>query len=221
MYEIVTSFDRSSERLTVPDVDSQPGLIAYGDYCCPFSYLLWHSLGEYWRTAHDPPAVSWRPFDVHYNRRNDDGSLSKPAVNTFYERIAPTATETAASRGIELDLNAARGVDGQTAHSVSLVVRDEAGPSAADHFHELVFQAVWEQRRDISDPDVLTELAEEAGVLPSTLDDAMASGQYRQKRLDLYEQARSQGVTATPTLTFGEETREGALTADEIESFVG
>lgn len=202
------------------DDEPRSGLIAYGDYCCPFSYLLWHSLGEYWRTARDPPAVNWRPFDVHYNRRNDDGSLSKAAVDTFYNRIEATARQTAQERGIDLDLDVARGIDGRTAHSVSLVVRDEAGPGASDRFHELVFRALWEEGRDISDPDVLTELAEQAGVLPPTLDEKMSEGGYRSRRLAVYEHARSRDVTATPTLVYGDETREGALTPAEIERFV-
>lgn len=202
----------------MPAADQDHGLIAYGDYCCPFSYLLWHSLGEYWRTAASPPAVSYRPFDVHYNRRTDDGSLDTGAVETFYDRVSETAIRTADARGIDLDLTVARGVDARAAHSVGLLVRDEVG--AADEFHEAVFRALWEEGKDISDPDLLVDLAADAGMDPEVLDDQMASGRGKQKRTEAYEQALDLDITATPTLSFEGRTKEGALSVDEIEAFV-
>lgn len=194
------------------------GLIAYGDYCCPFSYLVWHSLGEYWRTAASPPAVSWRPFDVHYNRRTDDGSLDKGAVDTFYSRIQDTALRTADARGVDLDLSVARDVDARAAHSVALLVGDEVG--TADEFHEAAFQALWQDGKDIGDPDVLVDLAADAGMDPDMLDERMASGHGKTKRTEAYEEALDLDITATPTLLFEGQTKEGALSVEEIEAFV-
>lgn len=197
---------------------TEHGLIAYGDYCCPFSYLIWHSLGEYWRTAANPPAVSWRPFDVHYNRRTGNGSLDHEAVETFYDRIEDTALRTADARDVDLDLSAARGVDCRAAHSVALLIENEGG--SVDEFHEAAFSALWQDGRDLSDPDVLMELAESVGMDAELLDDRMASGYGKAKRTEAYEEALDFDITATPTLVFNGRTKEGALSVEEIDSFI-
>lgn len=199
---------------------SPPRLVVYADYCCPFSYFLWHSLGEYWRTAEDPPSVDWRPFDVHIERRDRRGNLDVDAVTAFYERIAEAARKCASERDLEFDLDAVWGVDARRAHVGAVIVHNRLGSAATDRYHATMFDALWQDHRDISDPAVIVEATEEVGVSAEDVREGLDSDSAHRQLQATYENARDLGVAATPTMLYEGELREGVLDADEIASFV-
>ncbi len=64
--------------------------------------------------------------------------------------------------------------------------------------HDRLMDAYWSEARNIGDPDVLRELALEAGLEAGEVDDVLAGDAYRDRVLGLTQQAVSVGITGVP-----------------------
>ena len=65
---------------------------------------------------------------------------------------------------VEMALEVARDVDSYPAHRLAALVREEYDPGTFRSFYRSVFEALWEEGRDIEDPQVLEACAETAEV---------------------------------------------------------
>lgn len=81
---------------------------------------------------------------------------------------------------------------------------------SADAFRKGVFQAYFVEDRNIASPDVLCEIAVQAGQDPTDLRVALAEGRYRDRVAAQYEEARAVGVTGVPTFVAGKYALVGA-----------
>lgn len=66
-------------------------------------------------------------------------------------------------------------------------------------FDESVFETLWREGRDIGDVDVLSEIAENAGIDGDEIRDAVADDQLRSSLFEEFTEAQRDGVTGVPT----------------------
>ena len=74
------------------------------------------------------------------------------------------------------------------------------GPS----YHAAIMRAYWQEARDIADPDVLAEIAEEAGMPRTEFTAALHKPHYREQVDDDIQTARRYGLNGVPALIFDE-----------------
>ena len=70
-------------------------------------------------------------------------------------------------------------------------------------FHHAVFRALWERGEDIERTEVLAAAAEEVGLDPRKLEEALRLHTYAEHVHESYEQAKSYGITGIPAFTIG------------------
>ena len=71
-----------------------------------------------------------------------------------------------------------------------------------DAYHRALFNAYFGEGRDIGDSSVLSELGAAIGLEAAALKEALASGRYVAVVNESTEEARSSGITGTPTFIF-------------------
>ena len=71
-------------------------------------------------------------------------------------------------------------------------------------FHRAVFQAYWEDERDIGDVDALCEIAGACGLDAEELRRALAEGRYAARVQEQMDWSRDAGVSGVPTFIFEE-----------------
>jgi predicted DsbA family dithiol-disulfide isomerase len=195
--------------------DPPDGTIAvYADYVCPFCFLGRESLRRYAASRTDPPTVAWRPFDLRADRRGPDGGLRPSGDGTddaYYDRVRENVARLAERYGVEMAREVATGIDSLPAQRLSYRLAREHPYETWLAFDEAVYEALWLADEPIDEPDLLVELAVDAGVdatdARSTLDDddALAALQAA------FEDARRAGVTGVPTFVAGGERARGAV----------
>jgi predicted DsbA family dithiol-disulfide isomerase len=191
----------------------------YADYACPFCYLTHRSLERYRRTRDEPLAVDWRPYDLRNDSRdangNSEGEMGYP------ERVGRRIEQLRAEHGAEemLDLDTVPKVDSRDAQAVSLYVKNEH-PDQWMALDGALFAALWEDGRDISDEDVLAEVASSVGVDGNAVRDVIADDEQRQRLFERFADARHDGVTDVPTFVVDGRTTTGFLVPDELGAFV-
>jgi len=84
-------------------------------------------------------------------------------------------------------------------------------------FHRAVFEAYWEDERNIGDIDVLADVAASCGLDADGLREALADGRYANRVLEQIEWGRAAGVTGVPTAVFNE--RFALVGAQDYEVF--
>ena len=65
-----------------------------------------------------------------------------------------------------------------------------------------MFAAYWEQARNISETDILCDIAGEAGLDAEALRQALDDGRYAQRVEEQMEWARRTGISGVPTFVF-------------------
>lgn len=196
-------------------------LIEYADYSCPFCYLSHRSLERYRRTRDDTLSVDWRPFDLRNGKRGPDGEIDDEAdigyPSAVEQRVEQLRTQFDA--GEMLALGEVPKVDSFNAQVVSMYVRDEH-PNRWATVDAALFDALWEEGRDISDGEILAEIAAAAGVDRDEIHDAIADDERRSQLFERFEKARHHGITDVPTFVVDGRTTTGVLSPEEIERFV-
>ncbi|MFC7221860.1 DsbA family oxidoreductase [Halalkalicoccus sp. GCM10025322] len=202
----------SSDRLTV-----------YADYVCPFCYLGRKSLERYQETREDPVELDWHPFDLRSGKRGPDGEIDSDVDDgkdeQYYEQARENVRRLRERYDAEMAQEIATEVDSLNAQLASFHVKEEH-PEQWRAFDEAIYAALWQDGRDIGDPDVLAELAEEVGLEGEVVRDAIDDEELEERLVGRFDEARRHGVTGVPTFAYDGQAARGAVPPEQLKRLV-
>jgi predicted DsbA family dithiol-disulfide isomerase len=204
--------------------DTAAHITVYSDYVCPFCYLGRESLRRYQDDRDDPLEIEWHPFDLRAGKRNADGSIDDSVDDgkdeDYYEQAKENVRRLQEQYGVEMDLDIARDVDSLDAQIVSYHVTETHDYDQWLAFDEALFEALWQDGRDIGDADVLRDVAAQSGLDPEVVDEALSDERLRADLHDLFDRARREGVTGVPTFAYDGYAARGAVPPEQLERLV-
>ncbi|RJS98258.1 DsbA family protein [Halococcus sp. IIIV-5B] len=203
---------RQSETLTM-----------YADYVCPFCYLGEASLEQYRDQRDQPLDVEWHPFDLRAGKRGPDGEIDTDADDgkdeDYYAQARENVERLQDEYDVEMSLSLATDVDSKPAQQAALFVR-ERYPEQFEGFHEAVFDALWQDERDIGHPDVLADLADDMGIPTDELREAVEDPEREADLEARFADAQQVGVTGVPTFAYDGHAARGAVPPEHLRRLV-
>jgi len=199
-------------------------LLVYADYACPFCYLGYASLDQCRENRDEPVETDWHPFDLRAHERGPDGTLDD-AIDSgkddaYFEQAKQNVERLAAEYGVEMRDDPLHDVDTYSAQRVALRAREDH-PEAFEAFHRAVLDALWQDRRDVSDADVLDAIATEAGLPEGFVAETLADETSREDLEAAFADARDERVTGVPTFVLGEHRARGAVPPADLDRLLG
>jgi predicted DsbA family dithiol-disulfide isomerase len=163
----------------------------YVDLACPWSYMGKRNLE--WALAASERgsefAVLLRPF------------LAEPISPT--RAAADSSVMVAASAGIDYRPDQVVQSDTLAAHRLVWLAGQELGSQAARRVMDRVFLAHFTEGRNIADVRTLTDIGRRSGLDERRLQQFLASDEGVAEQREELRQARDHGITAAPTIVFG------------------
>ncbi|ELZ23271.1 DSBA oxidoreductase [Haloterrigena salina JCM 13891] len=203
--------------------DSTDRLELYADYVCPFCYLGTRSLEQYREAREEPLEIDWQPFDLRSGKRNPDGSIDHEADDgkddQYYEQAKQNVRRLQEEYGVEMNQIMATEVDSLPAQQASWYVKQEY-PEQWAAFDEAIYQALWQNGRDIGDADVLADLAETVGLPVDEIRSAVDDDGLRTELEDQFQAAQRRGITGVPTFVYEDHAARGAVPPAQLERLV-
>jgi predicted DsbA family dithiol-disulfide isomerase len=204
--------------------DSVEEITVYSDYVCPFCYLGRESLDRYQEGRETELRVDWHPFDLRAGKRGPDGEIDHDADDgkdeDYYERARENVRRLQEEYGVEMADDLRTDVDSLDAQVAAVAVREACDYETWLAFDEAVFDALWQDGRDIGDTDVLVDIAEDVGVDPATVREAVEDDARRGAIREQFEAARGRNVTGVPTFVYGDHATRGAVPPGHLERLV-
>ncbi|MFC7215540.1 DsbA family protein [Saliphagus sp. GCM10025334] len=211
------------------DGDGPDTITLYADYVCPFCYLGRQSLERYRESREEPLAIDWHPFDLRRGKRNPDGSIDHDVDDgkddEYFEQARKNVRRLQERYDVEMVQDLAVEVDSYDAQLASLAV-SSAVPERWEAFDVAIYDALWQDGRDIGDRDVLLEIADEVGVSGDVVrealeDDGGDEGESFHSRLEeLFSEAGRAGVRGVPTFVYDGYAAQGAVPPEHLERLV-
>jgi predicted DsbA family dithiol-disulfide isomerase len=191
-------------------------LHVYFDYTCPFCYL---GIGQLKLAAASFPEIEivWHPFEL----------LPKPMVRLTHspdpetgELWAPALVAEAEKVGLLLRRPFSPAPYTDRAFQGMHFVVAQGGDVRA--YNERVFRAHFERGRDISDIDILTDIASDIGVDAYAFNGLMKEGRYCGAQQKALKHAYFEsGVEEVPTYKIAGLRVSGAVGLETMEKFLG
>jgi len=207
------SEQQASERITV-----------YSDYVCPFCYLGRASLDRYQSGREEPLEIDWRPFDLRSQQRRADGTIDHSVDDgkddEYFEEAKNGVRRLQEKYDVAMDLEIATDIDSLPAQIVSYALKGSEEYETWLAFDEAVFDALWQDGRDIGDAAVLADIAESAGIDPDRVDEALADEARREAVHEQFQRAQQQGVTGVPTFAYDGYAARGAVPPEQLARLV-
>ncbi|WP_265109978.1 DsbA family oxidoreductase [Halosolutus halophilus] len=198
-------------------------LTLYADYVCPFCYLGKRSLEQYRETRDEPLAIDWHPFDLRRGKRGPDGSIDHDVDDgkddAYFEQAKENVRRLQDEYGVDMAQEIAIEVDSLQAQQASWYVKNTYPDRWAD-FDAAIYDALWQDGRDIGDVEVLSELAEDAGLPADEIRDAVDDDGLRAELEDRFDAARQQRITGVPTFVFEGHAARGAVPPAQLERLI-
>ena len=163
----------------------------YFTYLSPYAYL-----------ANSRIKKALKPLDVtlHYQPVAHTGSSDGPVFNeTRYEHIVEEDVPRFAKQ-YGLDYIPKPPLTESYTASMGFLFAEEKG--VGEEFNILVFSARWGDGKDISQTDVLAEIAERTGLDRDEFLAAIKDPQYKERLLEVRQQAVEAGVFGAPTFIY-------------------
>ena len=199
-------------------------ITVYSDYVCPFCYLGRESLARYQEARDELLRIDWRPFDLRSEKRRPDGSIDHAVDDgkddAYYQQARENVRRLAEKYGVEMTLEIATDVDSLPAQVVSYALRERHDYETWLAFDEAVFAALWADGEDIGDPDLLVDLAAEAGVAADEVRSALSDDTLRETVREQLAAARRRGITGVPTFVADGHAARGAVPPEQLERLV-
>ena len=199
-------------------------LTVFSDYVCPFCYLGKAAMEEYLEEAEDPPEVEWHVFDLRGYKRNPDGSIDHDVDDgkddDYFEQVRENVERLKDRYDVDMTLDYSLDVDSWDTQKVALYVEQAYEEGTFAEFHERTFEALWQDGRDIGDPDVLADIAEGVGVLGDEVRDAIEDDQLEAEMKQRFEEAKQRGVSGIPTFAYDGHAARGAVPPEQLQRLV-
>ncbi|WP_411964032.1 DsbA family protein [Haloferax sp. YSMS24] len=205
--------ENGDERITV-----------YSDYVCPFCYLGRQSLSRYQENRDEELDIDWRPFDLRSQKRRSDGSIDFSVDDgkddDYYEQAKQGVRRLQDRYDVEMKQEIATDVDSLPAQVVSYYLKEHTDYETWLAFDESVFEALWQDGKDIGDTELLVELAESVGVDGDEVESALDDETLRTEIREQFAEAQKHGVTGVPTFAYEGYAARGAVPPEQLERLV-
>ena len=171
--------------------DTAMQLELYVDLACPWSYMGKRNLERALAASErgNEFAVLLRPY------------LAEPVDPT--EAVSDSSVRVAASAGIDYRPDQVVPSDTLAAHRLIRLAGQELGSQAARRVMDRVFLAHFTEGRNIADVRTLTDIGRRSGLDERRVQEFLASDEGVAEVFEELRQARERGITAVPTLVFG------------------
>jgi predicted DsbA family dithiol-disulfide isomerase len=204
---------------------SQPEPITvYSDYVCPFCYLGSESLSRYQESRDEELTINWQPFDLRSGKRNPDGSIDHSVDDgkddDYYAQAKESVRRLQEKYDLDMELDLAIDVDSFSAQIASYYVAEHYPYETWLDFDGAIFEALWQEGRDIGDEDVLADLAEDVGVDPEEIKSALDDETLREQIEAEWTAAQQHGITGVPTFAYDGYAARGAVPPEHLERLV-
>jgi len=204
---------QAAERITV-----------FADYVCPFCYLGRESLDQYQAEREENLEIDWHPFDLRSGKRGPDGEIDHSVDDgkdeAYFEQAKENVRRLQEKYDVEMELELSRDIDSLNAQVASYHVKQQYDYDRWLDFDEAIYAALWQDGRDIGDPDVLAELAEDVGLDPEEIRDAIDDDGLREELTRQFSVAQQQGVTGVPTFAYEGYAARGAVPPEQLRRLV-
>jgi predicted DsbA family dithiol-disulfide isomerase len=204
---------------------SQPEPITvFSDYVCPFCYLGRESLSRYQEGRDEELQINWQPFDLRRGKRNPDGSIDHSVADgkddDYYAQAKESVRRLQEKYDVDMAQEIAADVDSFNAQIASYYVAEHYPYETWLDFDVAIFEALWEDGRDIGDEDVLADLAADVGVDPEEIRSALDDETLREQIEAEWSTAQQQGVTGVPTFAYEGYSARGAVPPEQLQRLV-
>ncbi len=177
------------------------------DVVCPWCYLGWKRLSQALALRPDVEAtITWRPYQL-------DPSLPEQGVDraaymaakfpdkSRLQAVHDELVRQAAECGVTM--NFAQIDKAPNTNGAQRLIRWAGGAGLQDKVVEAVMAAYFTEGRDIGDPVVLADIAEQAGMDRLTVLKLLSEGADREIVAHEHQMAIRAGVTGVPFMIFG------------------
>lgn len=191
----------------------QPVAFLYGDYACPYSYLVDARLELLASEA--GLTIAWRPLPT-FDPESKAGWLGLSKDGSSLESCVEEVGRAAAQLGLPFRLPESP-PSTRYALQAAEFARD-CGPTEFSRFHRAVFRAVFSDGIDIGDPLVLADIADRAGIDTVALAAALEDSRYGNSLEEAEAEASRYSITSTPTVLIGKFKLIGAAPMEVMRS---
>jgi predicted DsbA family dithiol-disulfide isomerase len=205
------------------NADGPDELVVFSDYVCPFCYLGRASLDQYRDERSAPLETAWHPFDLRGHRRDESGEIQEDVDDgkdeAYFEQVRENVQRLGEKYDAELDLDAVPDTDSWDAQLAALYVRDEY-PEQFAAFDDALFEAFWDDHRDIGDEEVIVDVAASVGLDGEEIREALHDEEWAERLEFEFQEARQRGVTGVPTFAYDNHAARGAVPPEQLERLV-
>jgi len=189
-----------------------PRVTVYSDYICPFCFIG-KALGDRLERQFGIEA-EWKGFEIHPEIPQEGCDLqslgfSEDRVAATYSRITELADEV----GVRLEPSP-RISNSRLALEVAEFAKDKG---RFPEYHDAVFQAYWQEGRDIGNREELYSIAAGAGLDTEELEAYLKNGHAETKLNEHLREAVKYGIDGVPTFIIGRRMIVGAQPYEVLE----
>lgn len=184
-------------------------ITVYTDYVCPFCLLAERVVSE--AIGNRDISLAWRAFELRPDPvptlRPEDPylpSVWKKSVYPLAERL-----------GVPIRLPS---ISPQPRTAKAFALLAMAQDKGLDHPYSMrLLRAFFQEDRDIGDPEILIELAADAGLDPNAARQALENGIYTERHREALRHAHEDmAITSVPTIVVGERVFRGTPPLGEL-----
>ncbi|MFD1566307.1 DsbA family oxidoreductase [Halolamina litorea] len=203
--------------------DDADEVVVFSDYVCPFCHLGRASLEQYREGREAPLDVEWHPFDLRGYRRDENREIEAEADDgkdeEYFDRVRENVERLSEKYGVDTDIDAVPDTDSWDAQQAAFYVREEH-PERFAAFDDALFEAFWDDHRDIGDLDVIADVAESVGLDGAEIREAAIDEEWADRLEAQFQEARDRGVTGVPTFAADGHAARGAVPPEQLERLI-
>jgi len=170
-------------------------VVVFADFVCPYSFLAVDQIDRLAREYDVKPL--WRPYWLHPETPPEGTPCARPPEKV--ERLHAWIKDMAPEQYDRIRIPEKRQYSFYAFEALEFAY--DQGLDFA--FKTALYEMMWTEERDIGDPETLLAAADRVGLDPGELAVALNEHEYAERTLDAIKQARSIGITNTPTIFIG------------------
>ena len=190
----------------------QNKIIAYSDNVCPFCYIGAERLKDIQKDI--PFEIEWRAFELH---------PEVPVTGMKLEEYFGGQTEAFVKQITDYGQDVGLTINTQYMSNsrASLKLNEYAKTQDKfEAFHAEIFKAYFEKGENIGDIDILFNIAERAGLDPSSCREYLNTDEAEYIITQSQKEANQLGINAVPSFIINNEIIRGALPTDQMRQMI-